>query len=72
MKDNKIIKWTVKEDCMYYTPKEVGKILKVNYRKILEIILMGDLPAIRVGRLYRIHYRDLTTYVNKARIKIGG
>ena len=57
---------------MYYTPKEVGKILKVNYRKILEIILMGDLPAIRVGRLYRIHYRDLTTYVNKVKIKIGG
>ena len=54
---------------IYYTPKEVGDILKVNYRKILDLIIIGKLSAIRIGRQYRISENELEEYVKKKKEK---
>ena len=54
----------------YYTPKEVGDILKVNYRKILDLIIIGKLSAIRIGRQYRISENELKEYLEKQKYKV--
>ena len=54
---------------MYYTPKEVGLMLKVNYRKILEIIIMGNLPAFKIGRQYRISHECLMEYLQNSQVE---
>ena len=55
---------------MFYTPREVGDILKVNYRKILDLIILGQLNAIRVGRQYRIPESELEEYLEKQKYKV--
>ena len=55
---------------IYYTPKEVGDILKVNYRKILDLIIIGKLSAIRIGRQYRISENELKEYLEKQKYKV--
>ena len=44
------------------TPSEVSDILKINYRKVLDMILFGDISAIKIGRQYRIDKCDLLEY----------
>jgi len=46
------------------TPNEVADLLKINYRKVLEIILMGDLKAFQVGRQYRVPFNELKRYLD--------
>ena len=46
------------------SPKEVSDILKLNYRTILDLIVMGELPAIRIGKQYRISEDDLFRFIN--------
>ena len=55
---------------IYYTPKEVGDILKINYRKILDLIIIGKLSAIRIGRQYRISENELKEYLEKQKFKV--
>ena len=55
---------------MFYTPREVGDILKVNYRKILDLIIIGQLSAIRVGRQYRIPASELEEYIERQKYKV--
>ena len=45
-----------------YTVAESARILKVQQPKIRKAILAGDLPAARIGRLFRIREDDLMTY----------
>ena len=47
-----------------FTPTEVSELLKVNYRKVLDMILLGDISAIKIGRQYRINKCDLLEYLN--------
>jgi excisionase family DNA binding protein len=47
----------------FYTPKEVGEILKLNYRLILKLIIVGSLPAFQIGKQYRISEFDLMEYL---------
>ena len=55
---------------VYYTPKELSKILKVSYRTILDLIHMGKLSAIRVGKLYLISECNLLKYENENTVTI--
>jgi len=54
------------------TPSEVSDILKVNYRKVLDLILLGKLEAIKIGRQYRIEKSELLNYLEKNKIKRTG
>lgn len=45
------------------TLREVGQILKVGYRRVLDMIALGDLRAYRIGRLFRISRKELQRYL---------
>mgnify|MGYP005642043857 FL=1 len=54
------------------TPTEVSDLLKVNYRKVLDLILLGRISAIKIGRQYRIERCELLNYLEKNKIKRTG
>jgi len=45
------------------TVKEVAKTLKTSTRFVLSQIRAGKLPAVKVGKAYRIHATDLERYL---------
>ena len=45
------------------TPKEVSNMLKINYRKVLELIHMKKLPAIQIEKQFRIKESDLYAFI---------
>ena len=51
------------------TPKEVAKILQLRYNKILEMIHLGELKAIRIGKSFRITEYDLHEFIESNRVK---
>ena len=50
------------------TPSEVSDILKVNYRKVLDLIILGKLEAIKIGRQYRILESSLLTFLRNNKV----
>jgi len=53
-----------------YTPHEIAKLMKVNYRKVLDEILLGRLIAFQIGRQYRVTERSLITYLNDKKVNV--
>ena len=51
------------------TPKDVSKILQLRYNKILELIKLGQLKAIRIDKSFRITEYDLHDFIEKNRYK---
>ena len=47
----------------FYTPKEIATLLSVNYRTILDRIVVGELAAFKIGRQYRISHTSLMEYI---------
>ena len=45
------------------TAAEVAEQLRVSTMTIYRLIRRGDLPAVRVGRNYRVRERDLEAYL---------
>ena len=50
-----------------YTPNEIAKILRISYRKVLDLIAVGDLPAFKVHKVYRISEANLMQYLESTR-----
>ena len=50
------------------TPNEIADLLNINYRKVLELILLGDLNAFKVGRQYRVTESDLESFINSNKV----
>lgn len=51
------------------TPKEVSNILQINYRRVLDLIHLGKLDAIKIGRDFRIRECDLFDYLESKEYK---
>lgn len=47
----------------FYTPKEISKILKINYNRVLQLIHLGELAAMKIGSDYRISDLDLYNFL---------
>jgi excisionase family DNA binding protein len=45
------------------TVAEVGGVLRVSTMTVYRLIKAGELPAIRVGKSFRIQQHDLTAYL---------
>ena len=45
------------------TVAEVAEVLRVSNMTVYRLIKAGDLPALRVGKNYRIREADLTTFL---------
>ena len=53
----------------FYTPKEISKVLKINYNRVLDLIHLGELSCIKIGRDYRISELHLLEFTNKNKFK---
>lgn len=51
----------------WYTVQEVAARLRVAVQTVRNLIGRGDLPAIRVGRVYRIAAEDLEAFIRRQR-----
>ena len=47
-----------------FTPQEIATVLKINYRKVLDLIHMGELQAYRVGNSLRISEESLIQFLD--------
>jgi excisionase family DNA binding protein len=45
------------------TVAEVGAVLRVSNMTVYRLIRAGELPAIRIGKSFRIRQHDLTAYL---------
>jgi len=50
-------------DTRTLTPREVSEYLKVGIRRVYQWIRDGDLPAVALGRTYRIEQADLERFL---------
>ena len=53
-------------------PKDVADRLKINYRKVLDMIALGELTAYRIGGVYRIPERDIYRYLESVKVEPFG
>ena len=50
------------------SPHDVAQILDINYRKVLQLIHVKELPAIKIIRQFKIAESDLYSYIDNNRI----
>ncbi len=53
------------------TADEVAAILRVSTMTVYRLIRSGELPAVRVGRTYRIREEDLDAYVESQVVDVA-
>jgi excisionase family DNA binding protein len=56
----------------YLSIEEVADLLGVNYQLIYRLVRAGELPAARLGRVYRIDRRDLEAYLSRSKQSAAG
>lgn len=58
-------------DKQYLTLEEVADRLGVHYQLIYRLVRAGEMPAIRLGRVYRVEVVDLEAFLqaSKSRVK---
>ncbi|MBN1672413.1 MAG: helix-turn-helix domain-containing protein [Kiritimatiellae bacterium] len=54
-------------DKKYLSLEEVAELLGVNYQLIYRLARSGELPAVRLGRVYRVAESDLDAYLEKSK-----
>ena len=52
-----------------YTVIEVSKLLKINYRKLLDEITLKRLSAFKVGKQYRVLESSLERYIQDNKLE---
>ena len=53
------------------TPEQVAEILQVHVLTVYSYIRRGNLPAVRLGRSYRVVPEDLVSFIEANRVKNG-
>lgn len=56
-------------DKQLLTPKQVAEKLNINYRKVLDMIVMGEIDAYKIGGVYRITEGALFDFLEKHKFK---
>ena len=56
----------------FYSLEEVAGLLSVNYQLIYKLVRLGDLPAARIGKVYRVMRADLDGYLQRSKAHAGG
>lgn len=51
------------------TPSEAAGILRIGYRRVLDLIALGELRAYRIGRVFRISRVELYRYLESTRVE---
>jgi excisionase family DNA binding protein len=55
---------------VFLTTEDVLSYLRVNARTVYRLIHAGELPAVRVGRQWRVRRRDLDRFIAAQRIAV--
>ncbi len=56
----------------YKSLEEVAEMLGVTYQLIYRLVRSGELPAVRLGKLYRVSRSDLDAYLERSKGAAGG
>ena len=57
----------------YMSLEEVSEMLGVTYQLIYRLVRSGELPAVRLGKLYRVSRSDLDAYLERSKgMSAGG
>lgn len=56
----------------YKSLEEVAEMLGVTYQLIYRLVRSGELPAVRLGKLYRVSSRDLDAYLERSKRAASG
>lgn len=56
----------------YMSLEEVAEMLGVTYQLIYRLVRSGELPAIRLGKLYRVSRDDLGKYLEQSKRNMSG
>ena len=56
----------------YKSLEEVAEMLGVTYQLIYRLVRSGELPAVRLGKLYRVSRSDLDAYLERSKGTAGG
>ena len=54
-------------DAEYLSLEEVADLLGVTYQLIYRLVRSGELPAVRLGKLYRVSRADLDNYLTQSK-----
>jgi excisionase family DNA binding protein len=55
----------------FHTPQEVAELLRVSSTAILRLLRRGELPAVRVGRAWRVEDVELQRWLRRRRWPTG-
>lgn len=55
----------------FYTVAEVAQVLKVSNMTVYRLISSGQLPAVRVGKSYRLREEDVNRYLSERFTEAG-
>lgn len=55
----------------FLTTEDVLGCLKVNARTVYRLIRSGELPAVRIGRQWRIRQTDFEAWLERQRPRVG-
>jgi len=53
----------------FYTVIEVSEILSIGYRRVLDLIALGEIQAVKIGNLYRIAPYSLDQFLKEKQFK---
>ncbi len=56
----------------YKSLEEVAEMLGVTYQLIYRLVRSGELPAVRLGKLYRVASSDLDAYLERSKGAAAG
>ena len=51
----------------YLSLEEVAEFLDVNYQLVYRLVRSGEMPAIRVGRVYRVSPAELENFIERSK-----
>jgi excisionase family DNA binding protein len=55
----------------FYTVAEVARVLRVSNMTVYRLINSGQLPAVRVGKSYRLREEDVNRYLSERFTQAG-
>lgn len=67
---SEICDYTEGSSSQFLSPKDIARILQVNYHKVLDLINIGEIKAFRVGGVYRISPTDFENYLQSVEVEV--
>ncbi len=55
----------------FLTVAEVAEIMRVSKMTVYRLVHSGDLPAVRVGRSFRVHQKAVDDYLDSSYYEVG-